>query len=254
VVRREGNTVRRYLHLGTGNYNATTARVYTDLGLFTCNEELAQDASRLFNRLTGYAPATSYQRMLIAPEYLRTALLDLIDNEIAAARAGKEARLIFKMNQLEEDTLIAKLYEASQAGVQVDLLVRGISCLVPGVEVLSENIRVISIVGRYLEHSRIYTFQNAPPDQRFYMGSADLMRRNLYNRVEQVVPVLDRRLQENMLRLLLTNLADNVGAWEMGPDRVYRRIACGPDERAISSQDAFMEDSFGLPLRMLKGV
>jgi polyphosphate kinase len=113
---------------------------------------------------------------------------------------------------------------------------------------------VISIVGRYLEHSRVYYFQNAPPDQRVYMGSADLMRRNLYNRVEQVVPVLDRRLQENLIRLLLTNLADNVGAWEMGPDRVYRRLERGPDDPAISSQDVFMEDSFGLPMRVLKGL
>lgn len=246
VVRREGDSVRRYVHLGTGNYNASTARLYTDLGLFTCNEEIADDASRLFNRLTGYAPATHYKRLLVAPEYLRPKLFDLIDNEIAAAKAGKDAHLIFKMNQLEEDDTILKLYEASQAGVKIDLIIRGLSCLRPGVEGLSENVRVISIVGRYLEHSRIYYFKNAPQHSRIYAGSADLMRRNLLNRVEVVFPVLDEVIQTRMLRLLKTSLIDTVGAWEMQPDGSYIRLRDENLPHTISSQHLFMKNSFGL--------
>lgn len=246
VVRREADGVRRYVHLSTGNYNSSTARLYTDLGLFTSSREIADDVSHLFNRLTGFAPGTSYKRLLVAPEYLHARLVKLIDSEIAAARAGKPARLIFKMNQLEEDVMIAKLYEASQAGVQVDLLVRGICCLRPGIPGMSDRIRVISIVGRFLEHSRIFYFQNAPPDQRIYLGSADLMRRNLYNRVEVVFPVLDPALQRNVLRILATSLRDNVKAWELGSDDIYRRMVRREGEAAVDSQAAFMLDSYGL--------
>ncbi len=246
VVRRDHDGVRRYVHLGTGNYNSGTARLYTDLGLFTCNKEIADDASRLFNRLTGFAPATSYQRLLVAPEYLERGIIRLIDNEIAASQDGKAARLIFKMNQLEEDRIIEKLYEASQAGVRVDLVVRGICCLRPGVPGLSENIRVVSIVGRYLEHSRIFYFQNAPPDQRIYMGSADMMRRNLYNRVEVVFPVLDPRIQRQALRILATQLHDNLDAWELDADGMYHRLQPAPDEAPLRSQTAFMDDSYGI--------
>ncbi len=248
VVRRESDGVRRYVHMGTGNYNASTARMYSDLGLFTCNRDIGDDASRLFNRLTGYAPATTYQRLLIAPEYVLPGLLKLIDNEIEAARAGKPARLIFKMNQLEEDVMIRKLYQASQAGVQIDLIVRGICCLVPGIPGMSETIRVRSIVGRFLEHSRIFYFQNAPTDQRVYLGSADLMRRNLYNRVECVFPVLDERLQVQAYRILMTDLADNQHAWDMKADGHYERVEPRPGEAPLSSQEVFMRDSFGLEL------
>lgn len=246
VVRREKDGVRRYVHLGTGNYNSSTARLYTDLGLFTCNKEIADDASRLFNRLTGYAPATAYNRLLVAPEYLLYKLVELIDGEIAAARAGNPARIILKMNQLEEDLIIQKLYQASQAGVRVDLLVRGICCLRPGVPGLSENIRVTSIVGRFLEHSRIFYFQNAPAEKRIHLGSADMMRRNLYNRVETVFPILDERVQEQVLRILATQLRDNQDAWELGADAVYHRIVPAPGEKPLRSQQLFMEDSFGL--------
>ena len=246
VVRREGDAVRRYVHLGTGNYNPSTAKLYTDVGLFTCNEEITDDASRLFNRLTGYAPSTSYNRLLVAPEYLQQRLIELLDGEITAARAGKKARVIFKMNQLEEDGMIVKLYEASQAGVQVDLIVRGLCCLRPGVPGLSENIRVTSIIGRFLEHSRVYYFHNAPEDQRIYCGSADLMRRNLLNRVEVVYPVLNLEIQANLLRMLRTQLIDNVGAWEMLPDASYRRVKPREGEKLVSSQHVFMEDGFGL--------
>ncbi len=246
VVRREADGVRRYVHLGTGNYNASTARLYTDCGMLTCNREIAEDASRLFNRLTAYAPATTYRHLLVAPEYLHEALVALVDDEIAAAQAGKPARVIWKMNQLEEDVLINKLYEASRAGVQVDLIVRGLCCLVPGLPGVSENIRVRSIIGRFLEHGRIYYFENAPANRRVYMGSADIMRRNLYNRVEVVFPLLDEGLQRKALRILNTQMRDNVGAWELLPDRSYQRVPRDPDTARIESQAIFMTDSFGL--------
>ncbi len=246
VVRREATGVRRYVHLGTGNYNAATARFYTDLGLFTCDPEIGRDVLNLFNRLTGYAPATTYRRLLVAPEYLHQRLLELIDNEIAAARTGQPAHLIFKMNQLEEDAIIERLYAASQAGVQIDLIVRGLCCLNPGIPGISENIRVRSIVGRYLEHSRIYYFKNAPETERVYMGSADLMRRNLLNRVEVVFPVIDQRVQQNVLRILLTNLQDNQNAWILQSDGFYQRITPEPGETPIDSQTCFMENSYGL--------
>ncbi len=248
VVRREPDGVRRYLHLGTGNYNASTARLYTDLALLTCNPQLADDASRLFNRLTGYAPATTYKRLLIAPDGLIKPLLALIDNEIEAAKAGKDARLIFKMNQLEEDKMIQHLYAASQAGVQVDLIVRGLCCLRPGLPGISENIRVRSIIGRFLEHSRIFYYQNAPEDQQLYMGSADLMRRNLYNRVEVVFPIFEQRLKLRTLRVLATCLIDNQGAWEMRSDGKYHKVLPQPGTEAISAQSLFMQKSFGLDL------
>lgn len=246
VVRREEKGVRRYLHLGTGNYNASTARLYTDLGLFTCDDVLADDASRLFNRLTGYGPKTSYNKLLVAPDYLFDTLYELMDNEIQAARAGKSARLILKMNQLEEDRIIEKLYEASQAGVQVDLLVRGHCCLRPGVEGISDNIRVVSIIGRFLEHSRAYYFSNAPEEKQLLLGSADLMRRNLYNRVEVVFPVLDATIRLRVLRILGTQLLDNQRAWELLSDGTYIPVQPHEGEAIVDSQKIFMANSFGL--------
>src|SRR5262245_10192559 len=246
VVPRDPNAPRPYVHPGTGNYNASTARQYTDLGLLTCNPEIADDVSRLFNRITGYAPSTAYKRLLVAPEYLRLQIIDLIDNEIAAARAGKPARMIFKMNQLEEDSMIQKLYQASQAGVKIDLIVRGLCCLLPGIPGVSENIRLKSHIGRFLEHSRIFYFQNASAEQRIYLGSADLMRRNLYNRVEVVFPVMDKALQKRIMRMLATYLRDNQRSWEMQSDGTYERVQPGKDEPAIDSQALFMQDSSGL--------
>jgi polyphosphate kinase len=174
--------------------------------------------------------------------------LNLIDNEIEAAKAGKDARLIFKMNQLEEDKMIQRLYAASQAGVQVDLIVRGLCCLRPGLPGISENIRVRSIIGRFLEHSRVFYFQNAPEDQQLYMGSADLMRRNLYNRVEVVFPIFEQRLKQRTLRVLATCLMDNQGAWEMQPDGKYHPVQPTPGAAPISAQSLFMQKSFGLDL------
>lgn len=246
VVRREADGVRRYVHLGTGNYNASTARLYTDLGLFTLQPEIGVDATKIFNRLTGYAPETSYNRLLVAPEFLQKSLTALIDNEIEAAKAGKFARLVFKMNQLEEDVMVRKLYQASAAGVQVDLIVRGICCLRAGVPGLSENIRVRSILGRFLEHPRLYYFHNAPPEQKLYAGSADLMRRNLRNRVEVVFPVLEKRLRKRILRILATDLTSNALAWEMDADGQYQRVERADGEPLVDSQMIFMRDSAGL--------
>ena len=232
--------------LGTGNYNATTARLYADIGLFTCNEQIADDASRLFNRLTGYAPDTTYNHLLVAPEYLQDTLLALIDNEIEAARRGQDARMIFKMNQLEEDLIIQKLYQASQAGVKIHLIVRGLCCLRPGVPGLSENISVKSIVGRYLEHSRIFYFRNAPEHRQLYMGSADLMRRNLLNRVEVVFPVLDPRIQWRVLRILQTDMQDVKNSWALRSNGSYERLWDKDDSKAFDSHVQFMQDSFGV--------
>jgi polyphosphate kinase len=248
VVRREEDGVRRYLHLGTGNYNASTARLYTDVALFTCDPVLADDATRLFNRLTGYAPNTTYQKLLVAPKFLLPALLELMDNEIAAAKEGKPARMIFKMNQLEEDRIILKLYEASQAGVQIDLIVRGLCCLRPGVPGVSENIRVRSLVGRFLEHGRVFYFQNAPEERNLYLGSADLMRRNLYNRVEVVFPILEPRLKTRIMRMLATNLADNTGSWELLNTGEYVRLRPQEGETAISAHEMFMQSSWGIEI------
>ena len=247
-VRREADGVRRYVHLSTGNYNSGTARQYTDIGLFTCNAEIANDATRLFNRLTGYAPGTTYKRLLVAPEYLLNGVLELIDLEIEAARAGKPARLAFKMNQLEEDVVIKKLYEASAAGVQINLCVRGLCCMRPGVPGLSENIRIRSIVGRYLEHSRILYFHNAPPERQLYLGSADLMRRNLYNRVEVVFPVLDSLMRRYVMRILDTCWNDNQNSWELQPDGSYTVVTPVEGGAVIDSQNLFMRESYGIDI------
>jgi polyphosphate kinase len=246
VIRKEGDMLRRYVHIGTGNYNTTTARFYTDVGLFTCNTEIADDATRLFNRLTGYAPLTTYKRLLVAPDYLLNSILTLIDAEAEAALQGKPAHIIMKMNQLEEDKVIQALYRASQVGVKVDLIVRGLCCLRPGISGLSENIRVYGITGRYLEHSRIFYFKNAPQDRRVYIGSADMMRRNLYNRVEVVTPIIDQRTQQRLLRILATDLQNTTGGWELLSSGEYVRKTPSPDQPTIDSQALFMQDAFGL--------
>lgn len=251
VVRREADGVRRYLHLASGNYNASTARLYTDIGMFTCHPELADDASRLFNRLTGYAPNTTYKRLLVAPKYLLPRILERIDHEIMCAKEGKSARIVMKMNQLEEDRVIQKLYEASQAGVKIDLIVRGLCCLRPRVPNLSENIRVRSIVGRFLEHARIFYFENAPAEEQLFVGSADIMRRNLLNRVEVVFPILEARLRVRILRLLATSLVDNMSAWELMSDGLYYKLSPAEGEVPVNAQQIFTERSWGLDVSTL---
>lgn len=243
VIRKEDEGLRRYVHLSTGNYNATTARIYTDIGMITCQEQLCADASELFNRLTGYAPAAAYQKLMVAPEHLRPEFAKLIEREIAHARAGRTARLIFKMNALVDPKLIRRLYEASIAGVQIDLLVRGICCLRPGIEGFSENIRVTSIVGRFLEHSRIYYFENGG-EAEIYMGSADLMPRNLDRRVETIFPVdnplLRRRIYDE---ILLIQMRDNLKARELTSDGTYRRLRPEAGETPLSAQAWAMEQA-----------
>jgi polyphosphate kinase len=221
VVRREGEAIRRYLHLATGNYNPTTAHLYTDMGLFTCDSEIAADATALFNYLTGYSGKIEFSKLLVAPVNLRERLSELIYREIEHQRRGRPGRLIFKMNGLEDAGMMRLLSEASRAGVQVDLLVRGICCLRPGVPELSDNIRVISIVGRFLEHSRIFWFRNGGDDE-VYLGSADLMPRNLNRRVEVLFPIQSPRLVRRIRDEILNQyLSDDTGARHMQSDGSY---------------------------------
>ena len=227
VVRREGGHLRRYVHLGTGNYNASTARVYEDLALLTCREDIAEDASNLFNALTGFARGVTYQKLLVAPVGLRAGLLRRIEREIERTRAGLPGRLIFKINALVDHEFIQALYRASQVGVQIDLLVRGICCLRPEIPGVSDNIRVTSLVGRFLEHSRIYYFANGgiEGEDEVLIGSADLMPRNLDHRVETLVPVEDLTLRAQLSRFALpAYLRDTANARRLLSDGTYKRL------------------------------
>ena len=236
VVRREQERLRRYIHLGTGNYNPVTARLYTDIGLFTCREEIADDATEVFNFLTGYSGREVFQKLAVAPINLRERIAGLIDREIEHARAGRESHLILKMNSLTDARMIEKLYEASRAGVRVDLIVRGICCLRPGVRGISEKIRVISIVGRFLEHSRVYYAVNGGSPE-LYCSSADLMGRNLDRRVELMFPVEDPALAQEVLgEALDVALRDNASARELGADGKYRRVSPADGDPPRESQ------------------
>jgi polyphosphate kinase len=241
VVRQEGNLIRRYVHLSTGNYNSITSQLYTDIGMFTCDEEIGADCTDLFNYLTGYSAKTEYRKLLVAPTNLRERFERLIKREVEHQRRGEHGHLIFKMNALVDKRMVRLLYEASQAGVQVDLLVRGICCLRPGIRGVSENIRVISIVGRFLEHSRIYYFRNAG-NEEIYLGSADLMPRNLNRRVEVVFPVRDSKLIRHLHDdVLATYLADVAKARYMQPDGSYLRDANRAVEGAMNSQQRLID-------------
>ena len=226
VVRDEPDGIRRYCHLGTGNYNSKTARVYEDLGLLTCDPDVGADLTQLFNYLTGYGRDVRYQTLLVAPHGVRAGLEALLRNEIAVAESGRPAAFTAKMNSLSDQEVIDLLYEASQAGVEIDLVVRGVCCLVPGVPGQSERIRVRSIVGRYLEHSRIYRFANGdgPGQPRLLIGSADLMRRNLDRRVEALVPVEDPPLQDRLEEILEINLADDTLAWTLDAEGRWTHV------------------------------
>lgn len=237
VVRRERTGIRTYAHIGTGNYNPATARLYTDIGLFTCDPDIAQDISELFNYLTGFSRQTKYRKILVAPINLREGLLERIRRE---TKRGKEGRILWKLNALVDPMVIEALYEASNAGVQIDLNVRGVCCLRPGVKGLSENIRVISVVGRFLEHSRIYYFENGGhPD--VLIGSADAMRRNLDRRIEVLCPVESPLLIAHLRdRILETVLSDTVKAWVLDGDGNYKRRKHAPHEKGFDSQAYFM--------------
>jgi polyphosphate kinase len=223
VARREGDRVREYVHIGTGNYHPKTARLYTDFGLFTADEEIGADVAEMFNFLTGYGRPAEYRKVLVSPTTMRDRIIEEIETTVAAHRAGEEARIALKMNSLVDAACIRALYEASRAGVRVDLNVRGICCLRPGVPGVSENIRVISIVGRFLEHSRVYTFQRGE-NTRVLMGSADLMPRNLDSRVELVTPVEDPGLKAELLDVLERCFAENANAWELDAEGAWTRL------------------------------
>ena len=234
VVRRENDGIRRYAHIGTGNYNSSTARLYEDLGLLTTDPDLGADLTDLFNLLTGYSRQREYRKILVAPVTMRPALVDLIQREAAQP----DGAIVLKMNSLVDADLIDSLYEASQAGVSIDLLVRGICCLRPGVPGLSETIRVRSIVGRFLEHSRVYRFGSAERGRTYLIGSADLMPRNLDRRVEALTPVEDPALRLRIDEILQVELDDDELAWELGPDAVWHKVAAS---RGVNAQRSLQE-------------
>lgn len=241
VVRREGSQMRSYAHLGTGNYNPNTARLYTDLGLFTADQDVCRDVSEVFNYLTGMSKQAEYRKILVAPLDLRERMIDLIDQEVESHRSSGVGHIMFKLNSLVDPEVIDALYDASRAGVKIDLLVRGICCLRAGVEGLSENVRVRSIVGRFLEHSRAYYFHNEG-DPKVFIGSADMMRRNLDRRIEVIVPVTDK-LQRMYVRDRVFRLAfeDNTNAWDLRSDGLYERVKRSVEEKRKTCQLRLMD-------------
>jgi polyphosphate kinase len=241
VVRREHEGIQRYIHLATGNYNAVTAQLYEDLGMFTCDEEIGADVTDLFNYLTGYSSKQDYRKLLVAPINLRSRMEALIQREINHAKKGKKAHIIIKINSLVDKPMIKWLYKASMSGVKVDLIVRGMCCLRPGLEEVSENIRVISIVGRFLEHSRIYYFLNDSKEE-IYLGSADLMPRNIDWRVEVLFPIREPHLiQQIRDNILATYMKDNVKARLMQSDGSYIRVKPDNAQPLINSQQFFLK-------------
>jgi polyphosphate kinase len=238
-VRQEADGIRRYCHLATGNYNARTGGIYSDLGLFTCREAFGEDLTEIFNLLTGYTRPVRFNHLLVAPTGLREALTQKIRREADHARAGRPARIVAKVNSLVDWPIIQELYEASQAGVQVDLIVRGTCCLRPGVPGLSERIRVVSIIDRFLEHARVYWFENGGAAE-YYLASADWMPRNLDHRVEIAFPILDPRLQEEVRQILEIQLTDSAKARLLQPDGTSIRVRA-PGGAPIRSQERIYE-------------
>ncbi len=240
VVRQEGDDIRRYVHIGTGNYNAKTARIYTDLGLLSCREELGADLTDLFNYLTGFSKQKSFRKLIVAPFTLRERMVSLIHREIEHCKDGKPGRIIAKMNALIDTDIIKNLYQASQAGVEIDLIIRGMCCLLPRIPGVSENIRVISVVGRYLEHSRIFHFHNNGQEEVF-IGSADWMERNLDRRVEAVIPVEEPVCAKALKEILDTLLQDNRQAWDLQSNGSYIRRQPGQNEPEYSTHNLLMD-------------
>jgi polyphosphate kinase len=239
-VRREHGGIRRYVHIGTGNYNAKTARLYTDLGLLSCDEDLGADLTELFNSLTGYARGARYRKILVAPNFLRKRVIELIERTAERHSARRPGRITLQMNALVDAECIRALYLASQAGVEIDLVVRGICRLRPGVPGVSDTIRVRSIVGRFLEHSRIWTFANGRR-REYYIGSADLMPRNLDLRVEVVTPVTDPDLTGRLQEILDVMLADTTQAWELLEDGTWQRRQPAEGERRVATHRRLRE-------------
>lgn len=240
IVRKEGDRIRRYVHIGTGNYNPKTSKLYTDLGILSCREDLGADLTDLFNFLTGYSRQTNYRRLLVAPLTLRQGMVKLIEREIQHVQNGKRGRIIAKMNSLVDEEMIQALYKASQAGVEIDLIIRGICCLRPGVTGVSDRIRIVSIIGRYLEHARIFYFTN-DGDEEIYIGSADWMPRNLDRRVEAVTPVLEPDSVQELKDILDIMLTDNRHAWELNEDGEFIQRTPGSDGDVRSTHDLLME-------------
>lgn len=241
VVRREEDGIRRYVHLGTGNYNDSTAKLYTDCGLLTCHPQIGEDATAVFNMLSGYSEPLNWNQLSVAPIWLRKRFMRMIQRETAYAKDGRPARIIAKVNSLCDREIIGALYEASCAGVKIDLIVRGICCLKAGIPTLSENISVRSIVGNFLEHSRIFYFENDGAPE-FYMGSADWMPRNLDRRVEILFPILDEELRKKTMHILKVQLEDNLKAHVLMPDGTYQKI----DRRGnapVGAQDTFCQEA-----------
>ncbi len=241
VVRKEKGKLKSYVHLSTGNYNQTTARLYTDIGFFTSDLQFGFDASQLFNYLTSYSYPNNWKEFIVAPINMYNRLMEIIDREIEKSTPENPGLIIAKMNQLAHRDIIPKLYEASQKGVQIKLLVRGVCCLIPGLPGISENISVRSILGRFLEHSRIFYFKNGG-DEEYYLSSADWMSRNLHNRVELMFPIRDQKLKKSIKEILDINLKDNTKAWELLPDKSYRKVTPAEGEIPFSSQDNFLNE------------
>ena len=239
VVRREDDELRRYAHIGTGNYHATTARIYEDVGLFTADPDICADVADLFNYVTGFARPTHFRKILVAPFNLKKRLIDHIHVVAKAAQEGKPARIRIKCNNLTDPDIVEELYKASQAGVEVDIMVRAMCTLLPGVPGQSERIRVRSVLGRFLEHSRLYCFE-ADEQRTYLLGSADLMPRNLDHRIEVVVPVEDAGVRAEIEGVMKALLADNTQAWELGPDGTWSRVSPKKSERRRPAQTAFM--------------
>ena len=246
VVRSEKNTVKYYAHISTGNYHPESSKIYSDIGLFTCHPAITSEIVRLFNSLTGHSKNNGYQELLVAPGEMRSKFFDLIDTEIRHAQSGKPAKIIAKMNQLEDSKIIKKLQEASSAGVQIKLLIRGFCCLRPGIRGETENISVKSAIGRFLEHSRIYYFSNGHDDLslgKWYIGSADWMERNFDRRVEVVVPIFDNDAKEKLHRIIDVNLNDRKNSWELQPTGNYINTPTKKENQTLGVFDILCEDA-----------
>jgi len=239
VVREEGQRIRRYAHIGTGNYHTETARLYEDLGVLTSNTEICEEVAAIFNALTGATPYSDHSRILVAPVSMRKRFRALIRREAHHAQAGRPSGIDAKMNQLQDSEIIRELYMASSAGVPIRLNIRGLCCVRPGVADLSENIQVFSVVGRFLEHSRIYRFENGG-DPEYFIGLADWMKRNLNRRVETVAPITDDSLKRELDSIFEVYNADNRSAWNCGPDGLYVRRSPREDEERRAAQETFI--------------